>query len=82
MFVLCWCESPLVVLACESLHVCAVCIWPCEPTKFYVELFTRYINNFIHSFVIGEPTGVIVEPTGVIDEPTGVIEEPMVIGGL
>ena len=27
-------ECPLVVLACESLHVCTVCIWRSEHAKF------------------------------------------------
>ncbi len=44
---------PLVVLACESLHVCTVCIWRCEHARFCVEVFyALYINfhSFIHSF--------------------------------
>ena len=44
---------PLVVLACESLHVCTVCIWRCEHAWFCVEVFyALYINFhlFIHSF--------------------------------
>ena len=47
-----WCECPLVVLACESLHVCTVCIWRCEHARFCVDVFyTLYINfhSFIHS---------------------------------
>ena len=43
---------PLVVLACESLHVCTVCIWRCEHARFCVEvLYALYINfrSFIHS---------------------------------
>ena len=43
---------PLVVLACESLHVCTVCIWRCEHTRFCVEgFYALYINfhSFIHS---------------------------------
>ena len=36
--------SPLVVLACESLHVCTVYIWRCEHARFCVEVcFLRYI---------------------------------------
>ena len=45
---------PLVVLACESLHVCTVCIWRCEHARFCVEVFyALYINfhSFIHSIV-------------------------------
>ena len=45
---------PLVVLACESLHVCTVCIWRCEHARFCVEVFyALYINfhSFIHSFI-------------------------------
>ena len=30
-------SCPSVVLACESLHVCTVCIWRCEHAKFHVE---------------------------------------------
>ena len=41
---------PLVVLACESLHVCTVCIWRCEHARFCVEVFyALYIN--VHSFI-------------------------------
>ena len=43
---------PLVVLACESLHVCTVCIWRCEHERFCVEgFYALYINfhSFIHS---------------------------------
>ena len=46
---------PLVVLACESLHVCTVCIWRCEHARFCVEVFyALYINfhSFIHSFCV------------------------------
>ena len=42
---------PLVVLACESLHVCTVCIWRCEHARFCVEgFYVLYINfySFIH----------------------------------
>ena len=47
---------PLVVLACESLHVCTVCIWRCEHARFCVEVFyALYINfhSFIHSSWMG-----------------------------
>ena len=47
-------SCPLVVLACESLHVCTVCIWRCEHARFCVEVFyALYINfhSFIHSFM-------------------------------
>ena len=46
---------PLVVLACESLHVCTVCIWHCEHARFCVEVFyALYINfhSFIHSNLV------------------------------
>ena len=46
---------PLVVLACESLHVCTVCIWHCEHARFCVEVFyALYINfhSFIHSYAL------------------------------
>ena len=42
---------PLVVLACESLHVCTVCIWRCEHARFCVEVFYALYINF-HSFII------------------------------
>ena len=51
-FVLYWYECPLVVLACESLHVCTLCIWRDEHARFRVEFFyAPYINfhSFIHS---------------------------------
>ena len=41
---------PLVVLACESLHVCTVCIWHCEHARFCVEVFYALYINF-HSFI-------------------------------
>ena len=41
---------PLVVLACESLHVCTVCIWRCEYARFCVEGFYALYINF-HSFI-------------------------------
>ena len=42
---------PLVVLACESLHVCTVCIWRCEHARFCVDFFlcAIYKFSFIHS---------------------------------
>ena len=42
-------ECPLVVLACESLHVCTVCIWRCEHARFCVDVFYALYINF-HSF--------------------------------
>ena len=42
---------PLVVLACESLHVCTVCIWRCEHARFCVEVFYALYINF-HSFIV------------------------------
>ena len=41
---------PLVVLTCESLHVCTVCIWRCEHARFCVEVFYALYKNF-HSFI-------------------------------
>ena len=41
---------PLVVLACESLHVCTECIWRCEHARFCVEVFYALYINF-HSFI-------------------------------
>ena len=45
---------PLVILACESLHVCTVCIWRCEQARFCVEVFlcAIYKFSFIHSFIL------------------------------
>ena len=45
-----WYECPVVVLACESLHVCTACIWHCEHARFCVEVFLCAIYNF-HSFI-------------------------------
>ena len=53
----CTCECPLVVLACESLHVhtcndvCTVCIWCCEHARFCVEVFYALYNINFHSFI-------------------------------
>ena len=39
-------------LACESLHVCTVCIWRCEHARFCVDfLCAIYTFSFIHSFI-------------------------------
>ena len=46
-----WYECPLVVLACESLHVCTVCIWRCEHARFCVSFHVLYIN-FHYSFIL------------------------------
>ena len=46
---------PLVVLACESLHICTVCIWRCEHARFCVEGFYALYINF-HSFIIHSDT--------------------------
>ena len=46
-----WYEYLLVVSACESLHVCTVCIRRREHARFCVEVFMRYIKkkkSFIH----------------------------------
>ena len=40
----------MVVLACESLHVCTVCIWRCEHARFCGEGFYMPYINF-HSFI-------------------------------
>ena len=40
----------LVVLACESLHVCTVCIWGCEQTGFVWKFSMRY-NIYKCSFI-------------------------------
>ena len=46
---------PLVVLACESLHVCTVCIWRCEHAKFCGRfLCAIYKFSFIHSFIFSK----------------------------
>ena len=45
-----WYECPLVVLACESLHVCTVCIWRCEHARFVWKFFYALYINF-HSFI-------------------------------
>ena len=53
---------PLVVLPCESLHVCTVCIWRCEHARFCVEVFyALYINfhSFIHSFISVNYSGAV-----------------------
>ena len=42
-----WCECPLVVLACESLHLCTVRIWRCEHARFCVEVFYALYINFV-----------------------------------
>ena len=41
----------LAVLACDSLHVCTVCIWCCKHAGFCVDVFMRHICIFIHSQV-------------------------------
>ena len=42
----------LVVLVCESLHVCTVCIWRCEYARFCVEVFYVLYINFYLPFII------------------------------
>ena len=39
-----------VVLACESLHLCTVCVWHCENARLCVEGFYAPYINF-HSFI-------------------------------
>ena len=54
---------PLVVLACESLHVCTVCIWRCEHARFCVEgFYALYINfhSFIHTTMLAKRGTVFV----------------------
>ena len=60
LFVLYRYECPLVVLACESLHACTVCIWRCKNARFCVEVsfflffffYALYIVcSFIYSFI-------------------------------
>ena len=50
-----WPHFPLVTewmsfdsLACESLHVCIMCVWRCDHARFCVDIFMRH-NSFIHS---------------------------------
>ena len=52
LFVLYWYELLFcfVVLACLSLHVSTVCIWPCKHAGFRVEfLYASYIH--FYSFI-------------------------------
>ena len=42
----------MVVLACESLHVCTVCSWRCEYARFCVGVFYALYINFYLSFII------------------------------
>ena len=57
---------PLAVLACESLHVCTVCIWHCEHARFCVEVFYALYINF-HSFIHATPCLIIYKPVCVSD---------------
>ena len=60
---------PLVVLACESLHVCTVCIWRCEHARFCVEgFYALYINfhSFIHSAFAHTLVKVTVSDSGLL----------------
>ena len=50
VFVLYWDECLLVVSACQNLHVCTVCIWRCEHTRFCVEVVCAPYIHF-HSFI-------------------------------
>ena len=46
---------PLVILACESLHVCTMCIWSVNTQGFVRKFFyALYINfySFIHSYAV------------------------------
>ena len=50
-----WYECLLVVLACESLHICTVCIWRCEHARFCADFFNFYVlyihfHSFIHTY--------------------------------
>ena len=35
------------VFACESLHVCTVCIWLCEHARFCVDFFFKHYILYI-----------------------------------
>ena len=59
---------PLVVLACESLHLCTVCTWRCEHARFCVEVFYALCINF-HSFI--HTSDVSTENMGTSDVSTG-----------
>ena len=50
-FCVLYCCNCLIVLACDSLHVCTVCIWCCKHAGFCVDVFMRHICIFIHSQV-------------------------------
>ena len=51
MFVLYWYECIWVVLACETLHICIVCIWRCElDTQLLCGSFYAPYIHF-HSFI-------------------------------
>ena len=46
----------MVVVACESVHVCTMCIWRCEQARFCVEVLyglQKFVDWFIHySYVL------------------------------
>ena len=43
---------PLVVLACESIHVCTVCILHCEHASFCVEVFCFFVFLLLFFVVV------------------------------
>ena len=71
---------PLVVLACESIHVCTVCIWRCEHARFCVEgFYALYINfhSFIHPQIQGNsPSAEPVKPRSHSARPSKVSASP------
>ena len=38
----------VVDLACESLHVCTVCLCPCEHARFCVEMLMCHVYIYAH----------------------------------
>ena len=46
LFEINWYECLLIILACESSHVCTVCIWHCEHARVCMEVFMRHIYIF------------------------------------
>ena len=86
-----WYECPLVVLACESLHVCTVCIWRCEHARFCVEVYVCavYKFSFIYSRVCtkrekslvapGTQIGVNIAPGFLVGHSTTELSTPLYI---
>ena len=45
----------MVVVACESVHVCTMCIWRCEQARFCVEVLYalyKFVDSFIHHLYV------------------------------